>query len=312
MKDILLNLSETLKVCGPSFLADSNGSVILELTTFLVLLLKKQHPCQMDDDEDVEEEGAELAESAEYDWAVVDAAMDVCLGLACTLGEQYGDVWKIVSSHLIKYASSHEPRERSTAVGVIAENIKEMGEAVTPYTEKLLKVLMHRLSDEDSDTRANATYAMGMLAVSSKADNLILPAYPTILGKLESVLSAGPDTNPRILDNAAGCVARMVIAHADQLPLQDLLNALLGLLPLKEDYEENEPVFDMLVKLYQEQNQAVFSVTQRLVPVFAAVLAPQPEGQLKDETRQKVVELVKFVGGKEPSLLQGYPTLQQL
>lgn len=249
MKDILLNLSETLKLCGPSFLADSDGSVILELTTFLVLLLKKQHPCQMDEDEGEEENDGELAESAEYDWAVVDAAMDVCLGLACTLGEQYADVWKIVSQHLLKYASSSEPRERSTAVGVIAENIKEMGPAVTPYTEKILKVLMHRLSDEDSDTKANATYAMGVLCVSSQAHDIILPVYNQILGKLESVLSAGPGTNPRILDNAAGCVARMAIAHADKLPLPDLLNALLGLLPLKEDYEENEPVFDMLVQL---------------------------------------------------------------
>ncbi|KAI5778145.1 armadillo-type protein [Geopyxis carbonaria] len=304
VKDICINIAETLKLCGPAFLADSNGNNILELTTQVVMILQKVHPSQMDDDD--EEELAELDESSEYDWQVIDAAMDVCLGLAEALGPQYVDVWKIVDKHMIKYASSTEPRERSVSVGVISESIKHMGELVTPHTEKLLKLLMHRLSDEDPDTKANTIYGLGMLALMSQDSQKILAQYPSILLKLEPLL--GNPEGGRLLDNAAGCVARMIMAHPDNVPLADLLNALVTLLPLKEDFEENEPVYTMLVKLYQSSNQAVFNITQQLVPVFSQVLSP-PEDQLNANTRSQVIELVRFLAGKEPSLIQNYPNL---
>ncbi|TGZ78217.1 putative importin beta-4 subunit [Ascodesmis nigricans] len=308
VKDVLLNLSETLKLCGPALLADADGSNIVELATALVLVLQKQHPCQIDED-DLEEHDIETLESAEYDWAVIDAAMEVCLGLAEALGEQYAEVWKIVSPHVIKYASSQDSRERSTAVGVVAESVKHMGASVTPFTKKILQLLMHRLSDEDGDTKANSIYAIGVLAISSQDNAEIVGAYQKIFGKLERVLSGG-ETHQRVLDNTAGCVSRMVLAHADQVPLQELLNALVGLLPLKEDFEENEPVFDMLYALFDQQKPEVFNITQRLIPVFSVVLGNEPEGQLEPQTREKVIKLVQWVGQKEPSLLQGFPNLQ--
>lgn len=249
VKHVLLSMAEVLKLCGPAFLADTDGTNILELTTSLVLVLQKQHKCQIDEDDFEEPElSNDIVESAEYDWQVLDGAMEVCLGLAEALGEQYSEVWKIVSPHVIKYASSSEPRERTTAVGVVAESVKQMGPAVTPFTDKILQLLLHRVSDENGDTKANAIYALGVLVVGSQATEKIVSTYPKIFSKLESVLSGG-ETHQRVLDNAAGCVARMVMAHGDHVPLQDLLNALVGLLPLKEDFEENEPVFDMLYML---------------------------------------------------------------
>jgi hypothetical protein len=96
------------------------------------MILEKKHPCQLDIDE---EDMPELQESSEYDWLLIDTAMDVLLGLAMALGPNYSDVWKVTSQLLIKYASSTESIERSTAVGVIADSIKYMGAACTDYTE---------------------------------------------------------------------------------------------------------------------------------------------------------------------------------
>lgn len=148
---------------------------------------------------------------------------------------------------MLKYASSTENMERSTAIGTIADCIGNMGASVTPYTPSMMKVLVHRLSDEDPDTKANAAYGAGLLCEMSENENEILKNYGTILGKLEPMLHN--QQNARVLDNAAGCVARMIAKHPDSMPLQEVLPKLVELLPLKEDYEENAPVYKMVVQL---------------------------------------------------------------
>lgn len=133
MTNILQCVCETLKMCGPAVLADGDGSKILELTTQLVIVLKKQHPAQLEDVED-EMDLSELQESSEYDWSLIESAMDVLVGLAVALGPQYGKIWAIVSVNLYKYVCSTDPRERATSVGAIADSIKYMESSVTPST----------------------------------------------------------------------------------------------------------------------------------------------------------------------------------
>lgn len=53
-------------------------------------------------------------------------------------------------------------------------------------------------------------------------------------------------------------------------------------------------------------------MTQQFVPIFDKVLAPEPKNQLNDSTRAELVELIKFLGSKEPGLIQNYPQLVQL
>jgi hypothetical protein len=244
-------------------------------------------------------------ESSEYDWLVIDTALDVIIGLAQSLGPQFGELWKLFEKPVMKFASSQENYERSTAIGVIAECTAGMGDAVTPFTATLLKLLLHRLSDEDTETRSNAAYATGLLVFHSTDSNAYLPSYNTILGKLEPLLHT---QLARTLDNASGCVSRMIMAHPDRVPIGDVLPVLVNLLPLKEDYEENTPIFQCIVGLYQHGNETVLALTQKLVPVFAAVLSP-PEEQLDDETREKVKEVVRYIAKQQPALVEGNEVL---
>jgi hypothetical protein len=240
--EINRNVAATLKACGPAIIAP--GDKLQQVVTVLGTIITRSHPCQQDlgdDDEDQEVEG-----SSEYDWLVIDTGLDVIIGLAVAMGSAFGELWKIFEKPILKFASSNEDIERSTGVGVIAECAANMGVAVTPYTSRLLPVLLKRLSDTDLETRSNAAYATGQLIVNSTDSNTYLASYETILGKLEPMLQI---EGSRIKDNAAGCVSRMIMAHPDRVPINDVLPALVGLLPLKEDYEENAPVYECIFKL---------------------------------------------------------------
>ena len=260
-----------------------------QIVTVLGTIVTRSHPSQQylgDEDEDQEVEG-----SSEWDWLIIDTALDVVIGLAAALGAQFSEVWKVFEKPILKFISSNEALERSTAVGVVAECIAYMGGAVTPYTSNLLRPLLHRLSDEDKETKSNAAYATGQLCYHSEDANTYLPSYSDILSKLEPLLQMD---DARLKDNAAGCICRMILAHPDQVPIPDVLPALVNLLPLKEDYEENKPVYQCLRKLYEVSNPTVQELTPKLLPVFQQVLSP-PEEQLEPETRQLVEEMVRVL-----------------
>lgn len=241
--EINRNVAATFKTCGPAILAQED--FMKEVVTVITTVITRSHPCQQDlGDEDEEQE---VEGSSEYDWLVIDTALDVVIGLAVALGPGFAELWKIFEKPILRFAASEsENIERSTAVGVIAECAANMEAAVTPYTEKLLKLLLKRLSDTDSETKSNAAYATGQLIFNSTDSNTYLPHYGTILQKLEPMLHLD---EARLKDNAAGCISRMIMAHPDQIPLGEVLPALVGLLPLKEDYEENSPVYECISKL---------------------------------------------------------------
>jgi len=295
------NLAATLRLCGPAILApsgNSEGSTPLEQATkYVMMILQRQHPCQKDED-DFDEPGA-MEEENEYDWLVVETAMEVVAALAAALGPQFGELWKIFEAPIYKSISSQERLERSASVGTLGECVEAMGSACTPHTSRMMRLLSKRLSDEDLETKSNAAFAIGLLCLHSDDVNEVFPNYNGILSTLEPLLTAHSGANEseaRLLDNAAGCVSRMIKKAPASVPLAEVLPRLVALLPLKEDFRENEPVFDMIISLYQAQNPVVQGLTGQLMPVFEKVMSP-PEDQIKDETKERLTQLIQFLRG---------------
>ena len=281
-------IAENLKLTGPALLV---GDGVLKKTVETVeALISRKHVCQMDLDEEAATLDIEDMETTEYDWIAIDSAMDIIAGLAVALGSSFTEIWPQFEKRVYNYASSGESLERASACGVLAEVITGLDGAVTPYTSKMMTILLKRLSDEDAQTKSNAAYAVGRLVEKSNDDATNLKAYPTIIQKLEGLLGI---KQCRCMDNAAGCIARLILKHRDKAYVPDVLPALVnsGVLPLKEDYQENEPVWKMIVTLYRDQDETIMGLTNKLAPIMIQALG-EPEDQLTDETRGQVQELV--------------------
>lgn len=281
-------------LCPPT--NTSQSTPLEQVTAAVMLILQRSHPCQKDEDE-MDEPAVLEGETAEYDWLVIETAMEVVTALATALGSQFAELWKIFESPIVKYCSSQERFERSAAVGTMGECIEAMGSACTPYTSRMFKLLHKRLSDEDPEAKSNAAYGMGLLCLNSDNTKETLPNYNTILGLLEPLLrktTGASESEARLLDNAAGCVSRMIKKSPESVPLEQVLPHLVDLLPLKEDFRENEPVFEMIISLYQARNPVIQSLTGKLLPIFEQVQGP-PEDQISDEVRAKLTELTAYI-----------------
>ena len=242
--DINRNVAVTLKACGPAVLVAKDG-MLQEVVSVVTLLITRSHPCQQDLGDEEEEQDMD-AGASEYDWLVIDTALDVVVGLAAALGPAFGELWKIFEKPIYKLASSTEDLQRSTAVGTIAEIIKYTGEAISPYTDSLGQALVRRLSDPDALAKSNATYAVGLLVLHSTETSKTIPMYPRLWERLEPLLSVH---EMRMTDNVAGCLCRMITKHPDGGFVAQALPAVVNVLPLQEDFEENEPVFQCIYKL---------------------------------------------------------------
>ncbi|KAM0478988.1 hypothetical protein ACHAPX_004966 [Trichoderma viride] len=305
--DINRNVAATLKACGPAVLTAKDG-MLQEVISVVTLLITRSHPCQLDLGDEDEEQEVEDAGSSEYDWLAIDTALDVVVGLAAALGPSFGELWKIFEKPIYKMASSTEDLQRSTAVGTIAELVKYTGQAITPYTESIGQALIRRLSDPDALTKSNSAYAIGLLIFNSTDTAKTVPIYPQLWEKFEPMLAM---RDMHITDNVAGALSRMILKHADAEFVAQALPAIVAALPLQEEYEENEPIYQAIHTLYDQSNETVQQLTPLLIGVFEKVLSP-PQEQLEPETRQIISQTVKALYGAKPDLFANNPNLLSL
>lgn len=281
--------------------------MLQQIVSVITLIITRSHPCQQDLGDEEEEQDLDLG-SSEYDWLIIDTALDVVTGLAAALGPAFGELWKIFEKPVLKLASSTEDLHRSTAVGTIAEITKYTGEGITPFTESLGQALVRRLSDPDPLAKSNAAYAIGLIVLNSADTAKTFPLYPLLWEKLEPLLSVN---EMRMTDNVAGAISRMMLKNPDNGFVAQALPSVVNVLPLKEDFEENAPIYQCIYKLYEHSNPTVEQLTPQLINVFEKVLSP-PEEQLEQETREILQRTVQVLYKAKPDLLANNPGLLKL
>jgi hypothetical protein len=169
-------------------------------------------------------------------------------------------VWQRVLEHIVGFTRSADPEKRRFSVELIADNLVEMGDAVTPYTELLLPLLRDRIADEDEDTMTHAIRALGLVCYFTQHKHQVLCQYNTILWQLFHNLSRHDDESHRLADTCLlrdvtiGFMARMIDAahgYSPTVAIASLVLAVSRLLPITSDPEESRPVCQMILKLGQ-------------------------------------------------------------
>ncbi|KAI8882389.1 ARM repeat-containing protein [Backusella circina FSU 941] len=283
-------LIQSLKLMGPSIIAES----VEEISRNVLDIFEKRSICQQayDEDDFVDEE-----EEAESESLLIGAAGDLVAALCETIGEGYSSYFDVFMPLIAKYyKKSKTPSERSMAIGCLGECITGIKTAVTPHTERLLQLFIKACGDDDQSVKSNAAYALGILVANSQMD--LGAQYPIILTALYPLFQGQPV--PNITDNATGAVARLITARPEAVPLDQVLPVFIGVLPLKADFAENQPVFNCIFQLFRANNSFIHNQTASLLPVFLHVLSD--EDQLGDSTRAELIELLRALNAQSPAL----------
>ncbi|KAI8137212.1 armadillo-type protein [Fennellomyces sp. T-0311] len=283
-------LVQALKLMGPAIVAEN----VEDIARNLLDIFEKRSICQQDyDDDDFVDED----EEAESESILIGGAADLVAALCGVIGESFSSFFDIFLPLISKYyKKTKTASERSMAVGCLGECISGVKSAVTPHTQRLLQLFIKGTSDEDQTVRSNAAYALGVLTLYSQLD--LSTQYPAILTALHPLFHDQSLLNTT--DNAAGAVARLILAHPNAVPLDQVLPIFTSALPLKADYEENEPVFECLFNLFHANNPFVLKHLAEFLQVFTHVLSS--EEQLKEATRAHLIELIRAINAQSPDL----------
>lgn len=324
--NILVNFNDALRDIGAIAIMDHGDSSLLEkLCVEVMKLFKGEHFCQAEDDK---EEGEEI-DSSEAEILLFDSSLEVLVALAITLGNDFNRIFASFKDIVYKSASSQSKNKRSITIGALAEiagGLKENNQ----YAEELLTRFVDSLTNDSYlDVKSNAAFGIGTIIFNSPND--FSSAYPNILSSLSSLLNKAEVEQRRDIDdeetqdvisrsyaNACGCVARLALKQTNAVPLDQIVPVLVSHLPLDSAYEENTPIFNLIIQLYQNNADVIEPFTGKLVEVFAEVFKKDQERQkLESEStlgreqnidtlrqfqagglREQVVELLKYINGK--------------
>ncbi|KAI8331553.1 armadillo-type protein [Chlamydoabsidia padenii] len=285
---ICQELIQALKLMGPSIISEH----VEEISQNILDVFEKKSECQQAFDE---EDFVDEDEEAESESVLVGAAADLVAAFCEVIGDGYSSYFDVFLPLISKYYTKSSS-ERSMAIGCLGECITGIKSAVTPHTERLLQLFIKAAEDEDQTVKSNAAFALGVLVTYSQID--LSSQYPAILATLHPLFQNQSLVNTT--DNATGAVARLILAHAEAVPLDQVLPVFTGALPLKADFAENEPVFNCIFELFRSNNTFVFAHIPQFLQVFVHVLAD--EEQLDGATRGQLVELLRALNNRSPEL----------
>lgn len=323
---ILEDLANMIKQFGAIIIMDNGDSSALETLCMQVLaVLNGTHTCQaIDMEEDVPKD--EDLDASETEATLQDVALEVLVSLSHALAGDFGKVFEAFKPVIIALFQSKSKNKRSSAVGAASEIALGM-KTQNPYIQEMLEGLVVSLtSDKSLEVRGNAAYGVGLLCeyasfdVSAVYEHVLKALYQVLSTADQKALSAEDDEVTReIVDrsyaNASGCVARMALKHENLVPLEQTVPALLAHMPLHTGFEEYQPIFELIMKLYQENNAVIVQQTPKVVELFSAVFVKENERvkleqestlgreenmeRLKqfqtEEMKVKVIELLKYL-----------------
>ncbi|GMM33588.1 Kap123 protein [Saccharomycopsis crataegensis] len=323
---VLASLEGAFQKIGAIAIMDSGESGSLEtLCIELMKLLKGEHASQGDEEDKEEVEGADESET---ELLIYDTCLDILVALSLTLGSAFNRIFASFKSVVYKNLTSASNQKRSVIVGALAEICVGL-KGENEFANELLSDFVE-LMNKDSflNVRGYAAFGIGVIIFYSAED--LSAAYPDILSSLSKLLTKADkeakaeddDETQDIIDrsyaNACGCVARMALKNPNAVPLNQIVPVLLGHLPLVNGFEENTPIFNLLIQLYQSNAALITPYNAQVLEIFKQVFKKDEEREklesestlgreqntesLKqfpaDGLKEKVVELVKHIESK--------------
>ncbi|KAL0365050.1 UNVERIFIED_CONTAM: Importin-4 [Sesamum angustifolium] len=266
-----------------------------------LVLLREESSCQLiESDSEIDDD------DKEHDEVLMDAVSDLLPAFAKAMGAQFAPIFSKLFEPLMKFAKqSRPPQDRTMVVATLAEVAQHMGAPIAGYVDAVMHLVLKELGSPEATNRRNAAFCVGELC--KNGGNSVLKYIADVLPRLYPLFGESEPDNA-VRDNAAGAVARMIMAHPESIPLNQVLPVLLQVLPLKEDYEESTSVYGCICNLVLSSNAQILSLVPQLVSIFAQVaVSPVETPEVKVHIGRAFSHLISLYGHQMQPLLGNLP-----
>ncbi|CEI91730.1 hypothetical protein RMCBS344292_06011 [Rhizopus microsporus] len=260
-----------------------------------------------------------------------------CMALGCLADEMPSDVsehHQVLLPLVFNLMNDNNAEVTKHACNALDAILDGLGSDIIQYLPLLMEKLLFLLDNANqNETRATVIAAIGSAAHA--AGEAFHPYFLQVLPRIVQFMSTKEPADDHLLrsvaTDAAGSIAEAVGADAFRPYTQDIMNlaieqlhlesarlrecsfalfsnlvrvfvlpVFINALPLKADYEENQPVFECIFKLFGANNAYVFNNLPQFLHIFAQVLSDNE--QLKEGTRNHLIELIRALNTQRPDL----------
>lgn len=286
-----LNVADIVKDCGYMAIEP----YMQQLVAATLLLLQEKSDCQevgSDSDDD----------DTTHDDVLMDAVSDLLPAYAKSMGPHFGPVFAKLFEPLMKFAkATRPPQDRTMVVACLAEVAQEMGAPIGSYVDNVMSLVLKELASSEATNRRNAAFCVGELC--KNGGDATLKYYGEILRGLHPLFGES-EIDDAVRDNAAGAVARMIMARPDSIPLNQVLPVFLKVLPLKEDREESLAVYSCICNLVLASHPQILSLVPELVNLVAqVVVSPEETPEVKAIVGRLFSHLITLYGHQMQPIL---------
>lgn len=260
-------------------------------------LLREQSACQLiESDSDIDDD------DAQHDEVLMDAVSDLLPAFAKAMGSHFAPIFATLFDPLMKFAkASRPPSDRTMVVACLAEVAQDMGASIAGYIDAVMPLVLKELASSSATNRRNAAFCVGELCKNGGVSGL--KYYGDVLRGLYPLFGES-EPDDAVRDNAAGAVARMIMAHPESVPLNQVLPVFLKVLPLKDDHEESMPVYSCICNLVLSSNSQILALVPDLVNVFAQVaISPIETPEVKVQIGRAFSHLISLYGQQMQPIL---------
>jgi hypothetical protein len=222
---------------------DKTGPVGGLLIEHLMVLLQGNSSCQNES----KREKTEDDDDDDHDHDVIDSVSDLIGTLAKQMGPSFETYFDRMLPLLLKYCKPGRPfTDLAMAIGCFGEVIAELGPNAIKYQEHLLPIAQAGLTHQMEGVRRNSAFLIGQMVEST--GGTLAPYFGHFLQWMYP-LCTRPDSKKTLdaggadVDNAISAVARMIKSSKDNVPLPQVIPALLAALPLQSDFSEGKNIF---------------------------------------------------------------------
>ncbi|CAL4921877.1 unnamed protein product [Urochloa decumbens] len=291
-----MSVADIVKDCG--FAAIEPYMIRLAETT--LVLLRQESSCQQ-----VESDGEDDGD-IDHDEVLMDAVSDLLPAFAKVMGSYFDPIFAKLFDPLMKFAKSpHPPQDKTMVVATLAEVAQEMGAPISAYVDKIMPLVLKELASSYATNRRNAAFCVGEICKNGGA--AALKYYGDILRSLHNLFS-NSESDDAVRDNAAGAIARMIMAQPQSIPLNQVLPVFIKALPLKEDHEESMPVYSCICSLLLSSHPQILPLVPDVIHVFAqVVVSPDETDEIKTNIGKAVSHLISVYGQQMQPILSALP-----
>ncbi|XP_046869389.1 importin-4-like [Drosophila willistoni] len=161
----------------------------------------------------------------------------------------YFDKGICILSKMLRMAIDNNCAARRTLIyETIADSIKHLNMQVVDYFDSLFNVFFNGTNDAEAKCRQHCYYGLGELLFYG--DTKSPGAWPEVVKCIANAMTK--ETEPAVRDRICSALSRLLITNPTDFQFEEILSALLDLLPLREEFSDYDAILQAFQYAYTE------------------------------------------------------------